>query len=214
MVSVKFTYPNQSNCEAGTICMTLTYDSADLTCLGVWQLGEHTLMYLRGAGGWTQTQMGEGYTVLCMCSFLDKALFLTQEKTSTHLQADQTPLVNSVLSTSWVEADDDADMDKSGPQLCEWTNVQQGLCLPAKLISLVTKSYLQLPSVDMNVLEWRILKQLLLSLGYILFIKPGQAELLQLVLTPDHSQSFFGPPHPPMLKTHSLLLVKLKCDLS
>lgn len=59
MVSVKFTYPNKSNCEAGTACMTLTYDSADFTCLG-----EHTLMYLRGAGGWTQTQMGEGHSAV------------------------------------------------------------------------------------------------------------------------------------------------------
>lgn len=39
--------------------MTLTYDSADLTCLG-----EYTLMYLRGAGGWTQTQMGEGHSAV------------------------------------------------------------------------------------------------------------------------------------------------------
>lgn len=119
MISVKFTNPNQSNCEAGTTCITLTYDSTDLTCLGVWQLREHTGMYLRGAGSWFQTQMRERQRALCMCSFLDKALFLMQEETSTHLLADQMPLVNSVLSISWVETDGDADMDKSVPQLCE-----------------------------------------------------------------------------------------------
>lgn len=100
-----------------TLITSLGWESANL---------ESTLfIYLRGTGGWIYR--GEGQAALSTCSSVDKALFLTPEVTSTHLSADLRPLVNSILSISWVAADNNADMDKTARN-CEWTNVRQGLC--------------------------------------------------------------------------------------
>lgn len=55
---------------------------------------------LRETGGWIYRQRGEGRAAASTRSSVDKALFLTPQVTSAHLQADLRPLVNSILSIS------------------------------------------------------------------------------------------------------------------
>lgn len=76
-------------------------------------------IYLGGTGGWVPRQRGEERAALRTRRSLDKALFLIREVTSACLQADLQPLVNSILSISGVEADNNADMDKTVLQSCE-----------------------------------------------------------------------------------------------
>lgn len=83
---------------------------------------------LRGTRGWICRQRGEGQAALSTGSSVDKALSLPLAVTSVHLPADLKPLVNLILSISWVEADNNADTDETGLQWCMWTTVQQGLC--------------------------------------------------------------------------------------
>lgn len=122
--SVNFMFSNQSNWWlAWPLFMT------QITSLGreSGSLKSALLICLRGTRGWICRQRGEGQGALSTCSSVDKALFLLLEVTSVHLPADLKPLVNSILSISWVEADNNADTDKTGLQLCAWTTSQQGL---------------------------------------------------------------------------------------
>lgn len=110
-----------------------------ITSLG-WESGnlESTLLiYLRGTGGWLHREVRKK-AAFSTHSSVDKALFLLPKVPSAHLLADLKLLVNSILSISWVAADNNADMDKTvGRRVSELTT-NGDYAETTKLISLVT----------------------------------------------------------------------------
>ena len=125
--SVNFMFPNQSNCEAGMTGVTLIYDSDNLPRQRVWKLEECTVDLLgRDQRLDLQTERWGTRSPVHMQLCWQGTIPFTGGYLCT-LPADLKPLVNSILSISWVEADNNADMDKTGLQLCAWTTSQQGL---------------------------------------------------------------------------------------